>query len=1095
MEEDIQQQIIAAKEDAHDETIWGKPAIDIITGIGNNSSVKPQRAIWEMVQNARDVASNTKADIKFERHSDSFIFQHNGIPFTNNTLEALILQTSSKAKNDSILVGQYGTGFLTTHKLGLKFILSGSVRLLENKHLYHHFKDFLVDRSSTDEKQMRDSLKKQIKTTEEWAKNPTIINKPSPLTTFRYIQEHEVEKINTKEAFKTSSELVPFVIALNPCVNSISFVDKVEDYEESYTRKNIETINTCDLYNVVKVTIEVYKTKSNDFTVLMLQSKEKIEESGEPKVIVILPIKEQDGVSVAFDLHKDIPNLFIHLPLLGTEQWGLNYILHSPLFTCDKDNRDSLRFVGNGQNNDDDAQQNKEIVQLADSIISHYITENLSNIQNCMYLAKVAFNLHSRDKALIDYYKKLQSSWVKKYESLPFVITNNGQKTTKQIKVLDKELLEACKNDNKLLTAVYNVVEQIYNTKSLPIKANMLFWSETLLNWYETEDTNPHLIHLSDIIKHIEANNLLATIGEENLWHIDNYIACSKQTGLFTSNKLLPTQTGELRVREDLRNPIITDKSFLNILSGLLPKDIKSFIHTRFSSFDDVTIEEYGQDKVKESIRLLVSELNDIQKGHEEYRTNTLKGLNVNPKEYEKNKLSDSIIHSLMEFYAYVANIGGDAFQYRMLYLLADFYNISLAEGRIYAREVYDWRTVAPLLIKDALFRFTLMDYEKQTTYAEWIHNMVIALYNYSDYHTHLDKYAVYPNEMGKYCYSKKVSKSVNIKDSLIVLYDQMVNKSPTNDLGKSIKHELLKNTYNDYFVENATKEGSSLAEKIMAEIKREGAYPDISTNKWKQQILDIIAKQDKDNYWVSLFGEIDSSKSSILLSVIQDKEKKDSIFSLIKVNDTKKLKALAEAAEDDNFARIIELGKAALREEMNSKNDFEYKKKLGEYVEELIRKEIDNKLKNGFHTLKVVSQQDGQDIIILLDDIAVYYIEVKSRWIQKDSVLMSASQFHTSVEEKAHYALCEVDMISYNRMNVDKHEFPNVEETISRISAIMNIGVLNEALKDSLNPDSSQVHVGGDYKVVVPQSVWQEHGKGFHKLVEEIKSIVEEKL
>lgn len=1094
VEEDIQKQIIAAKEEAHDETIWGKPANDIITGIGNNSGVKPQRAIWEMVQNARDVALHGKADIKFERQRDGFIFEHNGISFTNKTLEALILQTSSKVQNDGVQVGQYGTGFLTTHKLGLKFVLSGSVQLLENKPLFHHFRDFLVDRSSTDKKLMRDSLKKQIAITEEWAKNPTIVNEPSSLTTFRYIQEHEVEKINTSEAFKASSVLAPYVIALNPRVNSISFIDNVEDYIESYTRKSTEIIGTCDLYNVVKITIEKCKTECYDFTVLMLQSKEMVEESGEPKVMVILPLKDQEGTSVAFALHKDVPNLFIYLPLLGTEQWGLNFILHSPLFTCDKDSRDSLRFVGNGQNNDADAERNKEIIQLADVIISHYITENLSNIRDCMYLAKVAFNLHSSDEALANYNRSLQSSWVEKYESLPFVITNNGYITTKQAKVLDKALLEACLENKELLTAVYNVTEQIYGADSLPIKANMLFWSETLLKWYETEDFNPHLIHLGDIIEHIDANNLTA-IGEENLWHIDNYIASSKQIGLFTNNKLLPTQNGELRVREELLNPIITDKSFLNILSSLLPTDINSFIHPRFASFEDVVIEEYGHDKVKENMRLLVSELSDLQKGHEIYRTNMLAGIKVEPEEYKKKQLSDSSINALMEFYGYVTNIGSDAFPRKMLHMLADFYNIDLIDGSAYAKEAYDWRTVAPLLIKDALFRFTLMDNEEQAQYTEWVQNMVIALYNYSDYRTHLDKYAVYPNEMGEYCYSKKISKSVNITNDLIVLYDKMVNEVSDEDMGKSIRHELLKDTYNNYFVENATIEGSSLAEKIMTEIKRESAYPDISANKWKQQILDIIARQDKDGYWVSLFGEIDASKGSILLSVIQDKEKKDSIFSLIRVNDTKKLKTLAEVAEDDNFARIIELGKAALREEMNSKADFDYKKKLGEYVEELIHRELDNKLKNGSHKLEVVSQQDGQDIIIQLDGINIYYIEVKSRWVQKDSVLMSASQFRTSVEEKAHYALCEVDMISYDRINVDKHEFPNVAETISRISVIMNIGVLNETLKDSLNQDSDHVHVGGDYKVVVPQTVWKEHGKSFKELVEEIKRIVKEKL
>ena len=85
--------------------------------------------------------------------------------------------------------------------------------------------------------------------------------------------------------------------------------------------------------------------------------------------------------------------------------------------------------------------------------------------------------------------------------------------------------------------------------------------------------------------------------------------------------------------------------------------------------------------------------------------------------------------------------------------------------------------------------------------------------------------------------------------------------------------------------------------------------------------------------------------------------------------------------------------------------------------------------------------------------------------------------------------------MISYDRENVDRHEFPNVEETTSRISAIMNIGMLNESLKDSLDQNSTHVHVGGDYKVVVPQTVWKNHGKNFSSLINEIQNIVSEKL
>ena len=38
-------------------------------------------------------------------------------------------------------------------------------------------------------------------------------------------------------------------------------------------------------------------------------------------------------------------------------------------------------------------------------------------------------------------------------------------------------------------------------------------------------------------------------------------------------------------------------------------------------------------------------------------------------------------------------------------------------------------------------------------------------------------------------------------------------------------------------------------------------------------------------------------------------------------------------------------------------------------------------------------------------------------------------------------------------------------------------------------------MHVGGDYKVIVPQAVWKEHGIYFNELVQKIIKKVEEKL
>lgn len=86
------------------ETIWGKPARDIITGISNNTGVRPVRAIWELVQNARDVVKpDRRANIKFTRSQNELVFQHDGLSFTHKTIEALILQTSSKATENNDL--------------------------------------------------------------------------------------------------------------------------------------------------------------------------------------------------------------------------------------------------------------------------------------------------------------------------------------------------------------------------------------------------------------------------------------------------------------------------------------------------------------------------------------------------------------------------------------------------------------------------------------------------------------------------------------------------------------------------------------------------------------------------------------------------------------------------------------------------------------------------------------------------------------------------------------------------------------------------------------------------------------------------------
>ena len=99
--------------------------------------------------------------------------------------------------------------------------------------------------------------------------------------------------------------------------------------------------------------------------------------------------------------------LFIYLPLVGTEHWGINFMLNAPMFTCSTDDRSSLRLITDGQTEYDPAIENREYIQEASDIIFDYISQHLSEWQDVHYLAPIDFDVSNPNKELSDYYKAL----------------------------------------------------------------------------------------------------------------------------------------------------------------------------------------------------------------------------------------------------------------------------------------------------------------------------------------------------------------------------------------------------------------------------------------------------------------------------------------------------------------------------------------------------------------------------------------------------------------------------------------------------------------------------------------------------------------
>ena len=98
------------------------------------------RWVWELLQNARDASPDEGVSVWLIQEPHRVVFRHNGVPFAHKSIAHLIYHGSTKYDlSDSSTIGQFGTGFLTTH------LISKTVEVKGRTHDGRQFR-FLLDR-------------------------------------------------------------------------------------------------------------------------------------------------------------------------------------------------------------------------------------------------------------------------------------------------------------------------------------------------------------------------------------------------------------------------------------------------------------------------------------------------------------------------------------------------------------------------------------------------------------------------------------------------------------------------------------------------------------------------------------------------------------------------------------------------------------------------------------------------------------------------------------------------------------------------------------------------------------------------------------
>lgn len=1074
-------------------TMWEGYANDILTGLQKNPGIQPDRPIWELVQNARDVSyEKGKAQVVFTRKQNSFVFQHNGQPFTRTTLQSLILQTSSKVREDIIQVGQYGTGFLTTHKFGLDFRLTGSLSLLNGLKFYNFLgSDFIIKRSAQDKTRLSEELDATIAKTQQWGLDlGSLEDNSKSETIFEYQHNFDIERENVRIAIKEAPKLVPFVLALNKHIESICFVDEVEQSFESFIFQGEEVYDTLDDLCVYEATILHSKNgqKNESINLFLLKSLTCLEnKTKESLFTVVLPFKNTiEGLKV-FGFDDDIPRLFLYLPLLGSKNFGCNFLFHSPSFTCDQDSRDSLMLRFNPQAEVQFDQKNKEIIKKTDEALRKYLLYKYQNLKDARLLCPVNFVKGKSADEVSMYYRDLQREWVSFFECLNLVEKENGETVPVQsIRVLNNELYLACEQDAELLDALYDLLSKAVHKLYLPKKEEMLFWSKITNEWYEGDDfKNQHAVSMEDVVDMIQ-NTAITEVDLNWLHKLCDYFKQNRHAD-YLNKPIIPNEEYVLCVQKDLVKPANFGNQLKAILKILTPESVKKFVHSRFVDI----VEEGANNFDKAELCIALGSYFDKLESYDDILKNAIIAENkINLDWYSEKRIPHDEIHAIMDLYKMLVANSTGGFPERCFNLLSEYYGYYPTTSEEATKEVLDVRKCYNALLNDVLLGFTLE--KNKDCKGNWILRMVMELFKFKDTHNFLRNYQVYPNQIGIYKYASQLKKEeVGMPQRLKELYNEICNRDNVR-----IEDDLVNNDFASYFVESTVLKTQELADRIQEPFKGDDGRRTIANDVHQKQYLEIIERFNNPEdgcVWKNIFPIINQIRPYLMLSVIDSPQKQESIFTIMKVEDEVKLQKIADLAKNPKFDRIIALGEEALVKEEREINDLGFKKELGTIVEKVLLDELNDVLgKNKLETPLVKNKQGGQDLILQINDTPIYYIEVKSRWSSDKSVLMTTQQHKTSYKEKEHYALCAADMTLFLD-RARKHEYPPFMQIENNLVFITNIGELNDRLKDATLEEDRLVYIAGGYQVVVPQEVIRKYGISFRVFIELLKNKVKE--
>lgn len=319
------------------------------------------RWVWELLQNARDAGADADTSLiaSVELQGGELVFQHNGRGFTSHEVAHLIFHGSTKVEDDTT-IGQYGSGFLTTHLLSAEIAVSGK---LEDGGYF----DFPLKREVSSAKALGESMD------QAWSQfDATGDPLPDGFTTRFTYPIGDDATATVLEGIENLKRCAPLVVAFNSPFKRVQIVE-----HGSTTSFEVTSRVALNQPRFERISVEIRTGDGKDVRDFILAHGD--------DASVAAPIGSSDRGEVCLPV-GEVPKLFLGFPLVGTEGFSFPAVINSFHFGP-TESRDGV-FLG--QSDDEVNSRNQLIIQEACHLhVKLLQLASQSSIMNAYTLATV----------------------------------------------------------------------------------------------------------------------------------------------------------------------------------------------------------------------------------------------------------------------------------------------------------------------------------------------------------------------------------------------------------------------------------------------------------------------------------------------------------------------------------------------------------------------------------------------------------------------------------------------------------------------------------------------------------------------------------